>query len=84
MTQPTYRKRQPPRIIEVLDQRCLHAYTWQRPRDNVEVEVWRHIGLGVQNEGDTPKAYWYIVETQHHDDCPRTLRYGFFRCPKWD
>ena len=80
------RKTPPPDIVEVLDKQLLRDYVWQRPGSNrtIPVKVWRYIGLGIRNEGEIPKAYWYIVETQYDEPYSRTLKYGFIRRPQWD
>ena len=73
-----------PDIIEILDERLLRDYVWERPNgDSVPVTVHRHIGLGVRN-GEEPKAYWYIVETLFEQPRPTVRKYGYIRRPQWD
>lgn len=82
-----YKKRQLPHIIEVLDQKLLRDYIWRHNgRGGYPVKVWRYVGLGILNEGDEPKAYWYIVEQTYDDDpdIPSVRQYGFFRRQQWD
>lgn len=80
-----FKKRTPPKIIEVIDRKPLQSYVWNRNGiDEIPVDVVRLIGLGSRNEGDEPKAYWFIVETQHFEKFDNTLTYGFYRRPEWD
>lgn len=81
-----YKKKVIPEIVEVLDERLLQDYIWERPSgDSIAATVYRHIGLGIRNPGDEPKAYWYIVETIYdHPQYPTVRKYGYVRRPQWD
>lgn len=81
-----YKKKVIPEIVEVLDERLLQDYVWEQSNgERVAVTVYRHIGLGRRNDGEEPKAYWYIVETiYHHPKWPTVRKYGYIRRPKWD